>query len=29
VRRTGQVDPLLPFKIDPVNGREAPESGHS
>jgi hypothetical protein len=25
--RTGQIDPLLPFEIDPVNGREAPESG--
>ena len=23
----GQIDPLLPFEIDPVNGREAPESG--
>jgi hypothetical protein len=22
-----QIDPLLPFEIDPVNGREAPESG--
>ena len=25
---TANLDPLLPFKIDPVNGREAPESGH-
>ena len=25
---TGQIDPLLPFKIDPMNGREAPENGH-
>jgi hypothetical protein len=26
--RTGQIDPLLPFKIGPMNGREAPKSGH-
>src|ERR1700722_998235 len=26
-RRTGQVDPLLSFKIGPTNGREARESG--
>jgi hypothetical protein len=26
-RRVSQIDPLLPFKIGPVNGREAPESG--
>jgi hypothetical protein len=26
-RRTGQIDPLLPFKICPENGREALESG--
>jgi hypothetical protein len=25
--RTGQIDPELPFKIDPMKGREAPESG--
>ena len=28
VRRTCQVDPKLPFEIGPMNGREAPESGH-
>jgi hypothetical protein len=27
VRRTGQVDPELPYEIGPVNGREARESG--
>jgi hypothetical protein len=27
--RTGQFDPLLPFKIGPVNEREARESGLS
>jgi hypothetical protein len=27
VRRRGQVDPLLPFEIGLVKGREAPESG--
>jgi hypothetical protein len=27
MRRTGQIDPLLPFKIGPRNGREARESG--
>ena len=26
-RRTGQIDPLLPFEIGLVNGREAQESG--
>ena len=26
-RRTGQVDPLLPFKVGPMNGREARQSG--
>ena len=25
--RTGQIDPLLPSKIGPANGMEAPESG--
>ena len=25
--RTGQIDPLLPFKIDRMNRREARESG--
>jgi hypothetical protein len=25
--RTGQIDSLLPFKIDRMNGREAQESG--
>ena len=25
--RTGSLDPLLPFKIGPVNGRKAQESG--
>jgi hypothetical protein len=25
--RTGQIDPLVPFKIRPINGREARESG--
>jgi hypothetical protein len=25
--RTAGIDPLLPFKIDPAKGREAPESG--
>ena len=25
--RTSEFDPLLPFKIGPANGREAPESG--
>ena len=24
---TGHIDPLLPFKIGPMNGREARESG--
>jgi hypothetical protein len=23
-RRTGQIDPLLPFRIDPMNGRGMP-----
>jgi hypothetical protein len=27
--RTRQFDPLLPFKIGPVNGRDAPRSGRS
>jgi len=26
-RRTGQVDPELPYRIDPMKGREARESG--
>ncbi len=25
--RTGQIDPFLPFKIDPMNGRDAPGTG--
>jgi hypothetical protein len=25
--RTGQIDPLLPFHIGPMNGREALEGG--